>query len=45
MTTDGRRDHEEPPPILDSWSQLYTIVIAALAVEILIFYIFTRAFS
>lgn len=36
---------EERPPVGGSWTRLYAIVLAALAVEILIFYWFTRAFS
>lgn len=37
--------NDEPPPILGSWARLYSVVIGALAVEVLIFYLFTRAFS
>ena len=36
---------EEPPPFGGSWRVLYAIVIANLAVLILLFYAFTRAFS
>ncbi len=39
--------NEEPahdaPPVGGSWTRLYAIVLGALAVEILIFYAFTRA--
>jgi hypothetical protein len=34
-----------PPPITRSWRTLYTIVLVALAIEIVIFYAFTRAFQ
>lgn len=34
-----------PPAFFGSWARMYALVIAALAVEILIFYLFTRAFS
>ena len=36
---------EEPPPFGGSWAVLYTIVLVNLAVLIVIFYIFTRAFA
>ena len=35
----------EPPPILRSWRNLYTAVLVALAIEIALFYAFTRAFA
>lgn len=38
-------DDAAPPPVFGSWSRMYAVVIGALAVEILIFYLFTRAFS
>ena len=36
---------EEPPPIGGSWRVLYAVVIGNLALLILLFYAFTRAFS
>ncbi len=38
-------DDEEQPPIGGSWRVLYAIVIANLALLILLFYAFTKAFS
>ena len=38
-------DGEEPPPIGRSWRVLYAIVIGNLVLLILLFYMFTRAFS
>jgi len=35
---------EEPPPFGGSWSRLYAIVAAALALDVILFYAFTRAF-
>jgi hypothetical protein len=36
---------EEPPPFGRSWTVLYAIVLLNLALLILLFYIFTKAFS
>jgi hypothetical protein len=36
---------EEPPPIGGSWTTLYTVVLLNLAVLIVLFYLFTRAFG
>lgn len=36
---------EAPPPIGKSWARLYGIVLAFLAVQIVIFYVFTKAFE
>jgi hypothetical protein len=36
---------EDPPPFGRSWKVLYAIVVLNLAVLILLFYIFTKAFS
>jgi hypothetical protein len=38
-------EHEKKPPMLVSWRRLYTVVIAELAVLILLFYLFTKAFE
>jgi hypothetical protein len=38
-------EQEEKPPMLVSWSRLYAVVIAELAVLILLFYLFTKAFE
>jgi hypothetical protein len=48
MTTDDRSPAsptEPPPPILGSWRNLYTAVLAALVVEVILFYAFTRMFA
>jgi hypothetical protein len=36
---------EEPPPILGSWRTLYALVLLALALEVLVFYLFSRALA
>jgi hypothetical protein len=36
---------ENQAPILGSWRRLYTLVIAELAVLIVLFYLFTKAFE
>ena len=36
---------EEPPPFGRSWRLLYAVVVLTLAVLILLFYAFTKAFS
>jgi hypothetical protein len=36
---------QEKPPILSSWKRLYTIVLLNLALLIVLFYIFTKAFD
>lgn len=36
---------DQPPPFLATWRRLYMAVIAYLAVLILLFYAFTRAFA
>ena len=35
---------EEPPPTGGSWRALYAVVLLNLAVLVLLFYLFTRAF-
>jgi hypothetical protein len=47
MTTADERPPapEPPPPILGSWRNLYTAVLVALAVEVVLFYAFTRMFA
>ena len=45
--TDERRTHhetEEPPPVGRSWRALYALVLGWLAVQVVLFYLFTRAF-
>ena len=44
-TEDRPADTEPPPPILGSWRNLYTAVLAALVVEVILFYAFTRMFA
>jgi len=36
---------EAPPPIGKSWARLYAVVLAFLALQIVIFYVFTKAFE
>jgi hypothetical protein len=38
-------DPEDPPPILGSWRNLYALVLAVLAFDIFLLYLFTRAFA
>jgi len=50
MTDDGRRDGrtgaaEEAPPFGGSWRALYAALLLILALEVVLFYLFTRAFS
>jgi len=42
--TDERPGGEEPPPVGKRWGALYAVVLGALAVEILLFWLFARAF-
>ena len=45
--TDETRKHsqaEKPPPIGGSWNTLYAVVLLTLAVLVVLFYLFTRAF-
>jgi hypothetical protein len=42
---DGESNDEEPPPIGGSWRVLYAAVVINLALLILLFYAFTKAFS
>ena len=41
---DAARVTEEPPPFGGSWRVLYAAVLAWLAVQVVLFYLFTRAF-
>ncbi len=41
----ARNDDREPPPILGSWSRVYAVVVAELAVVIALLYLLTRRFS
>ncbi len=36
---------QEKPPILSSWNRLYTVVLLNLALIIVLFYLFTKAFD
>jgi hypothetical protein len=40
-----KKPPDEPPPILGSWPRLYAAVLVFLALLILLFYAFTRAFA
>ncbi|RAJ79208.1 hypothetical protein CLV59_106269 [Chitinophaga dinghuensis] len=37
--------HEEKPPLFPSWTYWYVLVVAWLVVLIILFYLFTKAFS
>lgn len=37
--------NQEKPPILSSWNRLYTAVLLNLALLIVLFYLFTKAFD
>jgi hypothetical protein len=45
MATDRKQILDDPPPILGTWRRLYTVVLVYLALIIVSFYVFTRAFS
>lgn len=36
---------DDPPPILGSWRNVYTLVILLLACDVLLLYAFTKAFA
>jgi len=36
---------QEKPPIFSSWKRLYTVVLLNLALLIVLFYLFTKAFD
>jgi hypothetical protein len=36
---------EVPPPIGRTWNRLYAAVLLTLAVEVILFFVFTRAFQ
>ena len=38
-------DMTEPPPILKTWRRLYALVLFVLGAEVVLFYIFTKAFE
>ena len=46
MTDETRKQSspEDPPPVGGSWAKLYAVVLANLAVLVVLFYLFTRAF-
>lgn len=37
--------NEEPPPILGTWRRLYAAVLFVLALDVTLFYLFTRVFT
>lgn len=43
--TPGHDPHEEPPPFLGSWANVYKFVICYLACLIAALYLFSRAFA
>ncbi|MCA9670283.1 MAG: hypothetical protein KC503_32030 [Myxococcales bacterium] len=40
-----RDDGDERPPILGRWSVLYAVVIGALALQVLLYYLLTSAYA
>ncbi len=36
---------DEKPPVLGSWRNIYALVLAVLALDIFLLYLFTRAFA
>ncbi len=40
-----KADDQDKPPILSSWSRLYAAVLLNLAILILLFFLFTKAFE
>jgi hypothetical protein len=40
-----RTPHHDPPPILGRWRYLYALVLGNLALDMLLLWIFTRAFA
>ena len=44
-TEDREHQVEEPPPVGRTWPRLYAAVLLFLALEIIVFFMFTRAFS
>ena len=40
-----RSGEDEPPPILGSWRRIYIIILLYLAVLVVAFYVFARAFD
>ena len=41
----NKEKDQEKPPILSSWNRLYTLVLLNLALLIVLFYLFTKAFD
>ena len=42
--SNGPQVREEPPPVGRRWGVLYAVVLGALALEILLFWLFARTF-
>ncbi len=45
IESDNQEELDDRPPILYSWNNLYLLVLVAHAIIILLFYLFTRAYS
>jgi hypothetical protein len=45
MDESPRQPVDEPPPILGTWPRLYAAIVIYLAVLIVLFFLFTKAFS
>jgi len=47
VTDDGRKSPEsdEAPPFLGSWRRIYAVVILNIAILLVLFFLFSRAFA
>jgi hypothetical protein len=45
LRIEDRGTIEPPPPILKTWPRLYAAVLLFLALDVVLFYLFTRAFA
>ncbi len=45
MDDDSKNLIEDKPPLLGSWNKIYLFVFGELLILILLFYLFTKAFS
>ena len=43
--TDGSRESSDERPPLGTWRRMYALVLGALVLEVLLFYLFTRIFE
>jgi hypothetical protein len=45
MDNDFNNHIEDKPPFLGSWNKIYAVVLGELIILIVLFYLFTKAFS